>query len=80
MKAGHLSEYFAGIASKRLSAVEADAFRSDGYDVFPYMGNVTVLLNFIDQLEKSDKKQKLALLQDMKPVSMFLSAKTAKQV
>mgnify|MGYP001157832040 FL=1 len=40
---------------------EADAFRSDGYDVFPYMGNVTVLLNFIDQLEKSDKKQKMAL-------------------
>jgi hypothetical protein len=32
MKAGHLSEYFAGIAAKRLSAVEADLFRSNQHE------------------------------------------------
>ncbi len=32
MKAGHLSEYFTGIAAKRLSAVEADLFRSNQHE------------------------------------------------
>lgn len=32
MKAGHLSEYFSGIAAKRLSAVEADLFRSNQHE------------------------------------------------
>lgn len=32
MKAGHLSEYFTGIAAKRLSAVEADVFRSNQHE------------------------------------------------
>jgi hypothetical protein len=32
MKSGHLSEYFTGIAAKRLSAVEADVFRSNQHE------------------------------------------------
>lgn len=32
MKAGHLSEYFTGIAAKRLSAVEADCFCSNQHE------------------------------------------------
>lgn len=32
MKAGHLSEYFTGVAAKRLSAVEADAARSNQHE------------------------------------------------
>jgi len=32
MKAGHLSQYFTGVAVKRLSAVEADIFRSNQHE------------------------------------------------
>lgn len=32
MKAGHLSEYFTGVGAKRLSAVEADLFRSHQHE------------------------------------------------
>ncbi|WP_395745121.1 type II restriction endonuclease [Prosthecobacter sp.] len=32
MKAGHLSEYFTGVAAKNLSAVEADVFRSHQHE------------------------------------------------
>ncbi len=32
MKAGHLSQYFTGVAAKRLSAVEADLFRSHQHE------------------------------------------------
>ncbi len=32
MKAGHLSQYFSGIAAKRLSAVESDLFRSHQHE------------------------------------------------
>lgn len=32
MKQGHLSEYFTGVAMKRLSAVEADVFRSNQHE------------------------------------------------
>jgi hypothetical protein len=32
MKPGHLSEYFSGVALKRLSAVEADVFRSNQHE------------------------------------------------
>ncbi len=32
MKAGHLSQYFSGVAAKRLSAVEADLFRSHQHE------------------------------------------------
>lgn len=33
MKAGHLSEYFTGVAAKRLMAVEADVFRSNQHEI-----------------------------------------------
>ena len=32
MKAGHLSQYFVGVAAKRLSAVESDIFRSHQHE------------------------------------------------
>ncbi len=41
MKAGHLSQYFTGIAAKRLSAVESDLFRSHQHE-----------FNGVDQLMK----------------------------
>ncbi|MBY5960016.1 NUDIX domain-containing protein [Membranicola marinus] len=44
-----------------LKSEEAELFREKGYEVFPYMGNKTVLLNVIDQLEKSNEEQKIGI-------------------
>jgi len=38
---------------------EADLFRRQGYELLPYMGNKTILLNAIDRLEKATTEQKI---------------------
>lgn len=40
---------------------EADQMRLEGHELFPYMGKLPLLLNVIDQLEKSDKELKMGL-------------------
>lgn len=40
---------------------EAEHFREKDCEVYPYMGNKTVLLNVIDQLEKSKDEQKIGI-------------------
>lgn len=40
---------------------DAEHMRSQGYELFPYMGKVPLLLNAIDQLEKSEKELRVGI-------------------
>lgn len=51
MKAGHLSQYFTGIAAKRLSAVEADRFRSHQHE----FNGVEALMRILGQAHGKQK-------------------------
>src|SRR5690554_2494601 len=40
---------------------DGDLMRSQGFELYPYMGKVPLLLNAIDQLEKSEKELKIGV-------------------
>ena len=61
MKAGYLSEYFTGIAAKRLSAVEADVFRSHQHE---FNGVESLKKMFGKATEKQSFKTRFIYLAD----------------